>query len=175
MKNTKGQLSIRIVPLSKKYLDEANLLVEKIFLYKQDRKIARINLEESLFLRNSGKWYWVAIDKSGKLVGVTGLYLDTKDEDVIWLGWFGVHPEYRRQGMGTFLFEFTIKAAKRREFKTIKIYTSTDKHERAAHRMYESYEFKKINCCRTAEDIYYIKDLEADDAKTGELAYKRDR
>jgi len=71
------------------------------------------------------------------------------------------------------LLEFTIKAAKRREFITMKIYTSTDKHERAAHRLYESYGFKKINSCGVVEDIYYIKDIKADDAKTGDKKCKR--
>jgi hypothetical protein len=55
------------------------------------------------------------------------------------------------------LLEFTIKEAKRREFKTMKIYTSTDKHERAARRLYESHGFRKINSCRVAEDIYLYK------------------
>ena len=157
----------KILPLSNKYLDEAISLAETIFPYKEDQKIARINLEESLTLKNFGQRYWVVAGNSRKLAGVTGLYLDAKDRDVIWLGWFGVHPAYRRRGIGSSLIEFTIKEAKRREFKTMKIYTSTDKHERAAHRLYELYGFKKINSSGVAEDIYYIKDLEVDGIKTG--------
>jgi GNAT superfamily N-acetyltransferase len=158
----------KILPLSKKYLDEAISLVEKIFPYKEDQKIARINLEESLTLKKIEQRYWVVAGDSRKLAGVTGLYLDARDRDVIWLGWFGVHPAYRRRGIGSSLLEFTIKEAKRREFKAMKIYTSTDKHERAAHSLYESRGFRKINSCRVTEDVYYIKDLKTDDAKTRE-------
>ena len=149
----------KILPLSKKHLDEAISLVETIFPYKEDQKIARINLEESLTLKNFGQRYWVVAGNSGKLAGVTGLYLDAKDRDVIWLGWFGVHPAYRKRGIGSSLLEFTIKEAKRREFKTMKIYTSTDKHERAAHRLYELYGFKKTNYYKDKDEICYKKDL----------------
>jgi GNAT superfamily N-acetyltransferase len=164
---------VKIILLTKEYLDEAISLVKTIFPYKQDQKIARINLEESLTLKNFGQRYWVVAGNSRKLAGVTGLYLDAKDRAVIWLGWFGVHPAYRRRGIGSSLLEFTIKEAKRREFKTMKIYTSTDKHERAAHRLYESHGFRKINSCGVAEDIYYIKDLETDATKMGEQEHKK--
>jgi ribosomal protein S18 acetylase RimI-like enzyme len=149
----------KILPLSKKYLDEAISLVKTIFPYKEDQKIARINLEESLTLKKFGQRYWVVAGDSGKLAGVTGLYLDARDRDVIWLGWFGVHPAYRRRGIGSSLLEFTIKEAKRREFKTMKIYTSTDMHERAAHRLYELYGFKKINYYKDKDEICYKKPL----------------
>lgn len=44
----------KIILLSKGSLDETIFLVEKIFPYKEDQKIARINLEESLTLKNFG-------------------------------------------------------------------------------------------------------------------------
>jgi GNAT superfamily N-acetyltransferase len=157
----------KIYPLSKNKLDEAISLVAKIFPDREDRKIARINLEESLFLKNSGKWYWVAADKSGKLVGVTGLYLDAKDEDVIWLGWFGVHPEYRRLGIGSCLLEYTSGEAKRRGFNCLKIYTSLDNGTKAARSLYELHGFSKIKFCKDVESIYYIKNLETGVTKAG--------
>jgi ribosomal protein S18 acetylase RimI-like enzyme len=159
MQQTKRHHEIKIIPLTKKHLDEAISLVENIFPYKQDQKIARINLEESLTLKNSGKSYWVAKDRHSKIVGVTGLYLDAKDRDVIWVGWFGVHPAYRRCGIGASLLDLSIKEAKRKDFKKIKIYTSTDKHERAAHRLYELYGFKTTNYYKDKDEICYKKDL----------------
>ena len=153
---------IKIIPLSKEYLDEAISLVEKIFPYKQDQKIARINLEESLTLKNFGQRYWVVAGNSGKLAGVTGLYLDAEDRDIVWLGWFGVHPEYRRQGIGSLLLEFTLKEAIRRDYKIMKIYTSTDKNERAAHKLYMAYGFIKLNFDTNTEDVCYIKNLAED-------------
>jgi len=38
---------MKIISLSKNHLDETISLVEQIFLYKRDQKIARINLFES--------------------------------------------------------------------------------------------------------------------------------
>lgn len=58
---------IKIIPLSKKHLDEAISFVETIFPYKEDRKIVRINLIESLPLKNSGKSYWGATDRYGRI------------------------------------------------------------------------------------------------------------
>jgi RimJ/RimL family protein N-acetyltransferase len=162
---------IKIIPLSKNNLSEAISLVKSIFPYREDQKKARINLIESLSLKNSGKSYWVAVDSNDKIVGLTGLYLDAKDKNVVWLGWFGVHPEQRRQGIGNRLLRFTIDEAKRREFKTMKIYTSTDKGARAARRLYESFGYRKINSCRVADKIHYIKDLNTDDANTGQQAH----
>jgi len=159
---------IKILPLSKKYLDEAISLVKTIFPYKEDQKIARINLEESLTLKKFGQRYWVVAGNSGKLAGVTGLYLDAKDRDVIWLGWFGVHPAYRRCGIGSYLLEFTIKEAKRKDFKKIKIYTSTDKHERAAHRLYELYGFKKIDYYKNIIPSFF-------ENKTGEEIHLKEK
>jgi GNAT superfamily N-acetyltransferase len=141
-------------------LDEAISLVETIFPYKEDQKIARINLIESLSLNNSGKSYWVAVNRNGKIIGLTGLYLDLEDKKTVWLGWFGVHPEQRRQGIGSFLLGYTIKEATRRGFAKLTIYTSTAKNERAAHKVYELYGFAILRVCRQNETICYIKYLE---------------
>jgi GNAT superfamily N-acetyltransferase len=150
---------IKIFPLSKKHLEEAVSLVEAIFSYKEDQKIARINLIESLSQRNFEKSYWVVKNKTGEIVGLTGLYKDHEDETTVWLGWFGVHPSSRRQGIGSFLLGYTIKEAKWKGFAKLKIYTSTDKSERAAHKIYELYGFNKLKVCRQNESIYYIRHL----------------
>jgi ribosomal protein S18 acetylase RimI-like enzyme len=158
-KADKYTYKIKIISLSESTLDEAISLVKTIFPYKEDQRIAHINLEESLTLKNFGQRYWVARDRHSRVVGVTGLYLDSKDRKVVWLGWFGVHPAYRRHGIGSSLLKFTIKEAKKREFKTMKIYTSTDKRETAAHRLYEQYGFKKANYYKDKDDICYKNDL----------------
>ncbi len=150
---------INIIPLAKKHLDEAISLVKTIFPDREDQNIARINLVESLSLKNSGKSYWVAVDNSGRLVGVTGLYLDSKDKDVVWLGWFGVHPKHRRHRIGTRLLCFAIDKAQQRNFKTMKIYTSTDKRERAAHKLYELCGFKLVNREDQKKIVCYTKQI----------------
>jgi GNAT superfamily N-acetyltransferase len=153
---------IKIIALSLKNLNDAITLIENIFFYTEDKKVARSNLTESLSHKNQNKKYWVVTDKHDKAIAITGLYYYSKGQknvNIVWLGWFGVHPAYRRRGIGSSLLEFTIKEAKRREFKTIKIYTSTDKRETDAHRLYELYGFKKTNYYKDKNEICYKKDL----------------
>ena len=83
------------------------------------------------------------------------------------MGWFGVRPEYRHQGIGSILLEFTIEEAIKRGFNCLKIYTSSDKSAKPARRLYESHEFKKLNSCSGTESVYYIRDLAADASKIG--------
>ena len=146
---------IKIIPLSKKHLDEAIALSEAIFPYMEDQKIARINLVESLSQKSSGKKYWLAKDSDGRIIGLTGLYLDQSDKSIVWLGWFGVQPEHRRKGIGSLLLEYAIKESKTRGFKILKIYTSTDESETAAHQLYESYGFVQSNSKQDPDIIIY--------------------
>lgn len=47
-------------------------------------------------------WEVYLIERDGKIVGLAGLssqYAERKDE--LWLGWFGVLPEYRNEGIGS--------------------------------------------------------------------------
>ena len=150
------------IPLSLKTLDNAISLIEEVFRYRKDQKQARKDLIESLSQVNSNKSYWTVTDNNNNVIGITGLYFDPenkKDRPTGWLGWFGVHPEYRRRGIGSSLLEFTLNEAKKRGFKTIKLYTSLDKNEEAAHRLYKKYGFKRISHNRDTETIYYIRDL----------------
>ncbi len=148
------------VLLSEKNIASAISLIDKVFPYKEDRELARINFIETLEHKNYGQNYWFATDENGKAVGMTGLYLDQKNKDyneTIWLGWFGVHPDYRRKGIGSSLLDFTINEAKKRGFETMKIYTSTDENEGAAHKLYENHGFEKIEHSKNTEIIYYSK------------------
>ena len=102
---------IRIMPLSKDTLDEAVSLTPKHF-YRPDQKNAQRSFSDSLMSTKFDKTYWVAVNKEGIVVGVTGLYFDRNDKSVVWLGWFGVHPKHRRQGIGSELLAFTIDEGK---------------------------------------------------------------
>lgn len=147
------------VPLSTKNLHGGIALINTIFIYKRDQRVARKNLVGSLSQENHDRWYWVISDTNSKVAGVTGLYLDHKRSDTVWLGWFGVHPDYRRRGIGSSLLEFSITEAKRRGFMIMKIYTSTDENERGAHKLYESFGFKKTIFLKDIKIVYYSKHL----------------
>ena len=75
--------------------------------------------------------YWLVYDDDN-IVAITGLYsdFDIEETNSIWLGWFGVKKEYRKNKIGTKVLEFTIneayKLAEKYPIKYFRIYTSTD-------------------------------------------------
>ncbi|MBM4146804.1 MAG: GNAT family N-acetyltransferase [Nitrospira sp.] len=131
MQNVYGDY--KIIPLSKELLKETIALMEAVFPYKPDQKIAKQSFRDSLTQPNSKQQYWLAANPHGEIVGVTGLYHDYKDKSVAWLGWFGVHPQHRRHGLGSMLLEFSMLEASKRGFSVLKLYSSFDENERAAH------------------------------------------
>jgi len=152
---------INIVPLSVKNLAGAIALIKKVFVYEEDRNVAYMNFIETLQGENHGQSYWVALDKQNNVIGITGLYLDddfADKESTVWLGWFGVHPQYRRQGIGSALLEFAINEAKQRQYEVMKIYTTIYVSE--AHKLYGKYGFEKMNLLNHGKDVFFVKLIE---------------
>ena len=145
--------------MSKDTLDEAVSLIQKIFPYRPDQKNAQRSFSDSLMSTKFDKTYWVAVNKEGIVVGVTGLYFDRNDKSVVWLGWFGVHPKHRRQGIGSELLAFTIDEAKRRGYSLLKLYTSSDENEKAARQLYKKFGFLQTASDIKSDRIYFDKDL----------------
>lgn len=58
-------------------------------------------------------------------VGVIGLYSEN-DEESIWLGWFGVLPEFRSKGIGRKSILDMIEKAKKSDKKYFRLYTNDD-------------------------------------------------
>lgn len=149
-----------ILPLSEELLNDAMTLMENVFPYKQDQKNAKWAFADSLTQPNSqDKQYWLAVNRQGEVVGITGLYHDYKDKNIAWLGWFGVHPKHRRHGLGSMLLEFAISEAEKRGFSVLKLYSSFDKNERAAHFLYRKYGFIEIVSDKKADKIIFLKKL----------------
>lgn len=73
--------------------------------------------------------YYLVYDKD-KVIGITGLYSndDLNETNSIWLGWFGVLKEYRKNGYGTQILIDTINMAKeltkKYPIKYFRLYTS---------------------------------------------------
>lgn len=149
----------RIIPLSNEILNDAVSLIEAVFPYRPDQKNARWSFTDSLLHPTSDKQYWLAVNHQGAIVGITGLYEDYKDNNVVWLGWFGVHPQHRRHGLGSMLLEFAISEAIKRGFSVLKLYSSFDENERAAHHLYRKYGFVQIKADAKADKIYFAKKL----------------
>ena len=56
-------------------------------------------------------------------IGLTGVY--AKRDDECWLGWFGICPEYRREGYATQMLDLTVEMMKNYGYKVCRIYTDT--------------------------------------------------
>ena len=131
----------KIIPLSNETLNDAISLAKSVFPYKLDQKNAKYNFTDSLSKPNSGENYWVAVTKDREVVGITGLYHDIYDKNIALLGCFGVHPQHRRHGIGPKLLEFAIAKSAKRGFSILKLYSSSDQNEVAAHKLYKKHGF----------------------------------
>lgn len=71
-------------------------------------------------------------------VGVIGLYMDAEiDNESIWLGWFGILPEFRSKGIGRKSILDMIEKAKEYNKKYFRLYTN-DKGDSTARSLYRS-------------------------------------
>jgi len=123
-----------IEPLSIATLEQATHVREQVFpgvSHSSDGP----SLEASLSLDKYAQWfsnsgitqlnYWVAIDeKSNKVIGLTGLYCKSEDEqEAEWLGWFCVSSRFRGKGIGKELLDFTIDLAQAKAKRYLRLYT----------------------------------------------------
>jgi GNAT superfamily N-acetyltransferase len=107
---------------------------------------------------------WGAFDgETGTLLGTTGLYSCTHDaEEAVWLAWFCVAPEARRQGLGSRLLDFSIDQARRTGRKYLRLYTSNRQNETAAQILYESRGLRIVGKKRRLFDTTIYRELALD-------------
>lgn len=147
---------IKVEPLSRENFDEAVRLANSVFNYEKslpenafmasidDEKFKELKKTGAVFGKNLE--YFVVKNNDGKIIGTTGLYNKEDDaEDVIWLGWYCVDPNFRGQGYGQEILDLTISEARRRGKKYFRLYTSTRPEEKSANLMYEKNGFKLSN------------------------------
>lgn len=162
---------IEIIPLTKKYLNDGITLVKSIF--KDEGKSLRRELEASVDERKFSKYikkydrdmksleYFIALDKNEKVLGIIGLYSISKDfQDTYWLGWYCVDISERGKGIGKSLLDYAINVAKKRGKKYLCLFTSTDKNEAKAQKIYEKSGFfitKTVH--KKGYDIIYRKKI----------------
>lgn len=68
--------------------------------------------------------HYLAIE-DGKIIGITGTYVESCDRDTVWLSWFGVLPKEREKGYGGQILLETEKICKTLPFKFFRCYTSS--------------------------------------------------
>ncbi len=84
-------------------------------------------------------------DNTDTVIGITSLYARTIDPpDVVWLGWYGIHPHFRGKGVGKELLRWTMDLARQEGNRRMRLYTSTNPGEQAAQHMYEALGFKIV-------------------------------
>ncbi len=66
---------------------------------------------------------FLARDREGNSIGVSGLYQqEVTDAKTVWLGWFGIVPEWRGRGMGPQLLKQTLDKARELHFEKVLVY-----------------------------------------------------
>lgn len=173
MKSTED---LTLISLNNKYLNSAIKLVESVF--KHEDEIIRTELEASINNKSLVSYsnhcdsdvkslkYFIVINNKEKVLGIIGLYTLFEDfEDTDWIGWYCVNKKHRGKGIGMFLLNFVIDLSKNRGKKYLCLYTSTDKSEKKAQKIYERNGFYITK--RVKEDGYEIlfrkKDLSLSD------------
>lgn len=68
---------------------------------------------------------------NGIPVGITGIYVYFEYPQDAWCGWYGVLPEYQRQGYGKKTLLWTIDKAKKMGLKNFRLYTDLDDNKKA--------------------------------------------
>lgn len=165
-------MDIKIQPVSAQTLAETIALVKKIFPYESqsfisDTITAGLDGDQPHTfegIMSPYLHYWVAADNArGRVVGITGLYTTELDEsEAVWISWFCVDPEYRRQGIGKQLMEFSIKTAETMNKPWLRVYTSNHPNELNSHLLYAKYGFqpfqpKKELLVQAKELIIYLQ------------------
>lgn len=116
--------------LSKNNLAEA-LDVQRAIFPGED---AEINFLESIGAVPKDRdvhLHWLVRSDSGEAIGVVGLYSYYEYKGDAWLGWFGVLPRFRGQGLARRAFEFFEEEARKRGFKNVRLYTDEDSNHDA--------------------------------------------
>ncbi|MDB9304268.1 MULTISPECIES: GNAT family N-acetyltransferase [Cyanophyceae] len=88
-------------------------------------------------------WQVYIAKLAAESIGVMGLYqlIDTPS-DVVWMGWFGLRPHFRRQGWGTIMLDKLKEYARSFKFQELWVFTNYD--NLAALSFYENHGFVNL-------------------------------
>lgn len=108
-----------------KITEPKDIEIVKSFFYKifpEETKYNLIHFEQAITGQHDFKRleYYFGY-KNDEIVGISGLYADNNDE--CWLGWFGIRPEYRRNGYASTLLDLQLQIMKDNNYKVCRLYT----------------------------------------------------
>ena len=77
-------------------------------------------------------------------VGGIGLYQQVETPpSIVWVGWFGVRPSFRRRGFGMMMIDFLKQKARDYSFKELWVFT--EQENEGALKFYEKLGFKRLS------------------------------
>ncbi len=94
---------------------------------------------------------WVIKDRD-RIIGVCGLYSLNKKTDELWLGWFGIIPEFRNMSIGSVVLGLMIEHARKVGCKTLYSYVGEKNHK--AYRFYKRENFRRVSTVQQYIDIH---------------------
>jgi ribosomal protein S18 acetylase RimI-like enzyme len=88
-------------------------------------------------------WKVFLLRSAGQVVGVSGLYRQPgMPATVCWVGWFGIRPRFRRQGLGTRAMHSLWDFARSIACQELRVYTGSS--DDIAVRFYKSLDFETL-------------------------------
>ena len=91
---------------------------------KEAKKIMEYSLAPGIKPLNPNYYVLFA---DNKIIGVSGLYYDYEDpEDIIWMDYFAVKPEFQRLGYGTKLLENLENICRKKKVRMLCVFTDKD-------------------------------------------------
>ena len=122
--------------LSEENLDIAIKIQNQIFPLENGSE----DLKESLFKTSENylylKYWLPKIDD--EYIGICGLYVNKFAPKDVWVGWFGVLPEFQRKGYGMAILKFLEETGKELGYETIRLYSDEVKYA-IAGKLYEKF------------------------------------
>lgn len=110
--------------------------------------------------------YYLAM-QGERHIGITGLYRYHNSTQEVWLGWFGILPQYRGDGYGRALLERSMDMARQEGYQTLRLYTDEENAE--ARNLYQKAGFvSEIYSAQKLpyQVLIYSKNLHSDTAPT---------
>ena len=148
---------IRIVPLSKQYLEQAIDVTQASFQNKREENEMYLtcSLNPEMRKRILGRYgcdslrYWAAVQEE-QVIGMMGFYtLDIDKKDTIWGIGFCVDEKFRGRGIGSRLLDLAIETARIENYTWFNIPTENSPLQATAQRLYDQKKFQ----------IYAIRDF----------------
>ncbi len=164
---------MKIEPLSKRTLDKAITLIINVFHSKPSDldypgKWLPLSLKDHMDEKiddssvcTSCKYYLGIDEKTGEIIGITGIYtIDVDEEDSDWIAWYCVDNKYRGKGYGSKLLDYVIDLSKKRGKRYLKLYTSYNTDIEDAMALYKKRGFhitKESEHPQTGEEMIFMK------------------